>query len=61
MSSVLRLDCWAVLGLIHTALSQVILLAGLGSSCSQPLLENDPSQMVGSGRNMISIPCACFG
>src|SRR6202044_3013754 len=54
----LRLLCCAVAGLIQTALSQVILLWGLGSSCSQPLLANDPSQMVGSGRNMISRPWA---
>ena len=29
----------AALGLISTTLSQVILLCGLGSSCSQPLFE----------------------
>ncbi len=57
----LRFFCWEVLGLIQTALSQVILFCGLGSSCSQPLLANDPSQIVGSGRNMISMPCAGFG
>src|ERR1700719_3931316 len=60
MSSVTTLCCVAVVGLIQTALSQVILFWGLGNSCSQPLLANDPSQMVGSGRNRISIPCACW-
>ena len=56
-----RFFCCAVVGLIQMALSQVILFWGLGSSCSQPLLANDPSQMVGSGRKMISIPCADLG
>src|SRR5260370_29790979 len=60
MSSLLRLCCCAVAGLTQTALSQVILLWGLGSSCSQPLFEKDPSQIVGSGRNRISRPCTGF-
>src|ERR1700722_175517 len=60
MSPVFRLCCCAVLGLIHTALSQVILVCGLGNSCSQPLLANDPSQIVGSGRNTISKPWAAL-
>src|SRR5260370_14369386 len=58
-SSVFSLRCVASEGLIHTALSQVILFWGLGNSCSQPLLANDPSQIAGSGRNRISSPCAC--
>src|ERR1700683_119345 len=58
MSSVLRLSRCAVVGLTHAALSQVILFCGLGSSWSQPLLAHDPSQMAGSGRIIISRPCA---
>src|SRR4030095_3377824 len=46
---------WAVAGLIRAALSQVSLVRGLGSSCSQPLLANRPSQIVGSGRRRRSI------
>src|SRR5579872_928707 len=61
MSPILRFFCCDVFGLIQMALSQVILFAGLGISCSQPLLENDPSQMVESGRNTISIPCGVLG
>src|SRR5580692_5382981 len=61
MSPTFRFFCCEVLGLIQMALSQVILFAGLGSSCNQPLLANDPSQMVGSGRKLISRPCAVFG
>src|ERR1700675_28037 len=61
MSSVFRLWAVAVAGLIQTALSQVILFWGLGNSCIQPLLANDPSQIVGSGRNRISSPCGCLG
>ena len=38
------------------ALSHVSLVRGLGSSCSQPLLANRPSQIVGSGRKVISSP-----
>src|SRR5579864_4685329 len=59
-SPVLSVSLCAVVGLIQTALSQVILFCGLGSSWSQPLLANDPSQTVGSGRNMISIPGAAL-
>src|SRR5579884_2818291 len=50
--------CWAVVGLIHTALSQVIVVMGLGISWSQALLAQVPSQMVGSGRKLTSRPCA---
>src|SRR5580700_2611173 len=60
MSPMLRPFCCEVLGLIQTALSQVILFWGLGSSCSHPLLANDPSQIMGSGRNMISMPVTDF-
>ena len=41
----------AVAGLAITALSQVSLVIGFGSSCSQPLLANRPSRIDGSGRN----------
>src|SRR5579862_639365 len=61
MSPIFRFFCCEVLGLIQMALSQVILFCGLGSSCSQPLLANDPSHMVGSGRKTISSPCAVLG
>src|SRR5579862_5954036 len=61
MSPLFRFFCCDVLGLIQMALSHVILFAGLGISCSQPLLENDPSQIVASGRNTISIPCGVLG
>ena len=44
----------AVAGLMRAALSQVSLVIGLGSSCSQPLLANRPSKSVGSGRKTIS-------
>src|SRR5690349_4774615 len=43
-------------GLTHAVGSHVILVSGLGSSCSQPLFANRPSQIVGSGRKMISRP-----
>src|SRR3954471_10271500 len=36
------------------ALSQVSLVSGLGSSCSQPLFENEPSKIVGSASKAIS-------
>ena len=38
------------------ALSHVSLVSGLGNSCSQPLLANRPSQIVGSGQKVISSP-----
>ena len=41
-------------GLTMAALSQVSLVRGLGSSWSQPLLANRPSQIVGSGQKVIS-------
>ena len=44
----------AVSGETRAALSQVSLVSGLGSSWSQPLLANRPSQIVGSGRKTIS-------
>src|ERR1700686_803620 len=47
----------AVAGLSVTALSQVILLSGLGNSCSHALLDQRPSPMVGSGRNTPSVVC----
>src|SRR5688500_6304681 len=43
-------------GLIQAVGSHVILVSGFGSSCSQPLFAKRPSQMVGSGRKMISSP-----
>ena len=43
-------------GLTSAALSQVSLVNGLGSSWSQPLLANRPSQTVGSGRKTSSRP-----
>ena len=43
---------------MSAALSQVSLVRGLGSSWSQPLLANRPSQIVGSGRKTISSPRA---
>ena len=43
-------------GLMKAALSQVIRVNGLGSSWSQPLLANRPSQIVGSGRKTSSSP-----
>ena len=46
----------AVAGLTSTALSHVRCVIGFGSSCSQPLLLNRPSSIVGSGRNAISKP-----
>src|SRR5699024_6720912 len=41
---------------MRAALSQVSLVIGLGNSCSQALLLNCPSQMVGSGIKIISRP-----
>ena len=38
------------------ALSHVSFVIGFGHSCSQPLLANRPSWIVGSGRNVISTP-----
>src|SRR5581483_354643 len=61
MSPMLRPFCCDVFGLIQMALSHVILFVGFGSSCSQPLLEKEPSQMVGSGRNTTSMPCGVLG
>ena len=46
----------AVAGLTSTALSQVSLVIGFGSSCSQPLLANRPSRTAGSLRKAISRP-----
>ena len=40
MSSVFRPSLPAIFGPTRTGLSQVIFVIGLGSSCSQPLLEN---------------------
>src|SRR5580693_9149683 len=60
LSSVLRPSFCAVAGLTQAALSHVILFCGLGSSCSQPLFDHDPSQRAGSGRIMISRPCDGF-
>src|SRR3954471_16195172 len=48
----------AVATLRCAALSQVSLVTGLGSSWSQPLLLNRPSQTVGSGRKTSSRPPA---
>src|ERR1043166_6879006 len=41
-------------GLTAITLSQVILVSGFGSSCSQATFAKRPSQMVGSGRKIIS-------
>src|SRR5437879_4382886 len=57
-SSDLMLRRCAIAGPIWTALSQVSLFIGLGSSCSQPLLENCPSWMVGSRRMLSSMALA---
>src|SRR5437016_14675329 len=54
MSPVTRLRRSANAGLISAALSHVSLLIGLGHSCNQPLLANPPSQILGSGRQLIS-------
>src|SRR5687767_8686701 len=43
-------------GLTHAVVSQVNFVNGFGSSCSQPLFARLPSQIVGSGRKMISSP-----
>src|SRR5207302_10243072 len=55
--------CCAIPGFIQTALSQVIVVIGLGISWSQALLVQAPSQMVGSGRKFTSMPWAvtCAG
>src|SRR5262249_2025736 len=45
---------WAVFKLTRAALSQVSLVRGFGSSCSQPLLAKRPSKRVGSGLKAIS-------
>src|SRR6187397_1039002 len=45
-----------VAGLAITALSQVSLVIGLGTSCSQPLLLNRPSSTDGSRRKASSNP-----
>src|SRR6476619_3118326 len=59
MMSPSRSLCWlASAGCIQAELSQVILVSGLGSSCSQPLFAKRPSQTFGSGRKMISRPGA---
>src|SRR5436189_5841453 len=47
--------------LTHAVGSQVSLVSGFGSSCSQPLLAKRPSQIVGSGRKMISKPPLAAG
>ncbi len=53
--SLFESDCSsASAGLISAALSHTSLVTGLGSSCNQPLLPKRPSQMVGSGRKVIS-------
>src|SRR5262249_29520752 len=48
----------AVARLTRAAFSQTSLVSGLGSSWSQPLLVNRPSQTVGSGRETTSSPPA---
>src|SRR4051812_13287784 len=52
----LRPLSWAVRTLIQAEGSHVIFVIGFGSSCSHPLFAKRPSQMVGSGRKMISRP-----
>src|ERR1051326_5830941 len=54
MSPLENLRAAAVTGPIAITLSQVILLSGFGSSCSQAMLANRPSQTVGSGWNTTS-------
>src|SRR5712675_2542881 len=56
-SLLLRLRRCAVFGLSIATLSQVSFVSGFGNSCSQPLFEKRPSQIVGSGRKTISSPC----
>src|ERR1700730_18375030 len=56
-SPVVRPRRQAVAGLSATALSQVIVVSGLGNSCSQALFAHRPSPIVGSGRKTISIAC----
>src|SRR3954451_6039025 len=53
------LSC-AVRTLIQAEGSHVIFVIGFGSSCSHPLFAKRPSQMVGSGRKMISRPPLAF-
>src|SRR3954452_19847244 len=54
--------CWSASdGWTHAVVSQVTLVIGLGSSCSQPLFAKRPSQTVGSGRKMISRPVWLLG
>ena len=48
-------------GLTIAALSQVSLVSGFGSSCSQPLLAKLPSHTVGSGRKDEFHPRAAAG
>ena len=43
MSMLLTLSLSAIFGDMSSGLSQVILVIGLGNSCSQPLLEKRPS------------------
>src|SRR5215204_4613012 len=51
----------ASFGPIHAVGSHVIFVNGFGSSCSQPLFAKRPSQIVGSGRKMISRPAPEVG
>ena len=57
-SSLWTPSCSAVRGESSSALSQVSLVIGLGSSWSQPLLAKRPSRSVGSGRRASSKPFA---
>ncbi len=52
---------FASAGLTVTTLPQVSVVSGFGSSCSQPTLENCPSQIVGSGLKTMSrpLPAGC--
>src|SRR2546428_484358 len=61
MSPLLRCRASAVRGLIIAALSQVSDVSGFGSSCSHPLFAKRPSQIVVSGRKMVSMPVAAGG
>src|SRR5262245_8432783 len=60
-SPFLRPCSWANPGWIQAVVSQVSFVSGFGSSCSQPMLAKRPSQIVGSGRKMISRPLAIAG
>ncbi len=51
----------AVVSEIIAAFSQVSLVIGCGSSCSQTLLAKRPSYTFGSAANAISIPCSARG